>query len=328
MVKDHDECASKAMVRHKRVTLASLEKMLLEDVEEADLFGYPSREAFVEDHPDGEADPFGYKMDLGRKGSASKSPKEESTILEAKKDKNKEKKKKIVPLKQYSSSNEIIVAKTAKDVARLCVLLRQAVDNDLSRRGTCTSAVGLDVEYCTLEEDIRDNLPAMLQIAAPGGPSGLIWLDKLNEHGRLLFTDPQLEPLFSLLSDASVLKVGVGVLADAKNLAAWCGETNPQLVGSLIGGVTELSSLPDPRIRDKISLRVLCQRVLGQNLPKRKYHGKKQGCESKKAFWRADQLTKDMKMYAAHDASCALDIWFHANKEAHGAASTNVTFAK
>ena len=63
--------------------------------------------------------------------------------------------------------------------------------------------LGLDVEFATLENDLR-MLPAMLQLAWPG-QVGLIWLDKLPDHGHGLLQSSA--SLKSILSDPSILKV-------------------------------------------------------------------------------------------------------------------------
>lgn len=59
----------------------------------------------------------------------------------------------------------------------------------------------------------------------------------------------------------------------------------------------------------------MCEIVLECNLPKMKEKNagknkrrRKQGKRVKTSHWRGD-LTKEMKQYAADDASCAIDIW-------------------
>ena len=49
--------------------------------------------------------------------------------------------------------------------------------------------------------------------------------------------------------------------------------------------------------------------VLGRTLPKRKHKGKKGAKESKRAHWRAKELSPEMKQYAAADAAAGLAVW-------------------
>jgi len=114
----------------------------------------------------------------------------------------------------YASASEVVVARTPGQVRALVVQLRRSLAaasaaaasaSSISHKtnndgGGCApaawprrhhQALGFDVEYCSLEMDIRNDLPAMLQLAAPGGPVGLIWLDKLPDRGRGIFTDPE-----------------------------------------------------------------------------------------------------------------------------------------
>ena len=64
-----------------------------------------------------------------------------------------EKKKK---LNQYTSGREVVVARTAEQVSRLCERLRESVEASRAMHGCDAAVMGLDVEYCTLEYDIRD----------------------------------------------------------------------------------------------------------------------------------------------------------------------------
>ena len=126
------------------------------------------------------------------------------------------------------------------------------------------------MEYCSLELDIRDGLPAMLQLAAPGGPVVLIWLDKLQDHGRRILVEPECAPLAGLLADPSIHKVGVSIQSDCTRLAEWWGDYGDPLFE--FRGVKDLRSLPDPRLHGA-SLKEMCTRVLGRTLPKRKFKG-------------------------------------------------------
>ena len=190
-----------------------------------------------------------------------------------------------------------------------------------------TRADGFDVEYCSLGIDIRGNLPAMLRLASPGhnGPVGLIWLDKFPNHGKDMIgrqhETPGHKELFSILRDSSNPKVGVGSSLDARNLVAWWGMTIPGY-----GGLVDLEDEVfcgqiDPQLNVD-SLKDLCASVLQKNLPKIKEKNRvknkakrKAGHIVKTSHWRRDDLTKEMKIYAAADASASIDIWLHLQQQ-------------
>ena len=171
-------------------------------------------------------------------------------------------------------------------------------------------------------------LPAVLTLASTDH-AWLIWLDKFDSHGReLLSTCPALA---AMLADASVLKVGVGSTSDAMKLLRWSPAHRSAAVEP-IRGIVDLNSLdltsmgggadgdafsmPTER-----SLNGWCEAVLGRTLPKRKHKGTKQSKAAKKAHWRAPQLTKDMKEYAASDAAAGLALWQTLMKNARGDAA-------
>lgn len=83
-----------------------------------------------------------------------------------------------------------------------------------------------NAKHCSLDVDVRNNLPAMLQ-----PPVGLIWLDEFPNHGL----DPIVqqnkvlghgEPLL-ILEELNILKVKPGVSKNARHLAAQQGIANP-----------------------------------------------------------------------------------------------------
>jgi hypothetical protein len=171
----------------------------------------------------------------------------------------------------------------------------------------------------------------MLQLASPIPNSvvGLIWLDKFPDHGRGMLSDDNAQPLLEILSDSSILKVGVGSTADAEHLASWWGINDKDYVSDYIAGVVELSDEIEDELFDReAGLVGLCEQILGRTLRKRKHKPsgrqqklKKQGKPHRTAHWRVppNQITKDMKMYAAHDASSGIDVWMtmkKLNKEA------------
>uniref|UniRef100_A0A7S4J1T0 HTH La-type RNA-binding domain-containing protein n=1 Tax=Odontella aurita TaxID=265563 RepID=A0A7S4J1T0_9STRA len=220
-------------------------------------------------------------------------------------------------LKRYSSCRQIHLVKNSERLKCFCKNLRQSVGR------TTTKAIGFDVEYCTLEMDIRNTLPAMLQIASPepNGPVGLIWLDKFPNHGRDLISDDGCKDLISILSDHQILKVGPAVSKDAKNLANWWGITESNYVGYYFSGLADLDNELDSRLTGK-SLQDMCADVLERNLPKVKEKGAKSKKEKRKkgrgvktSHWRRNDLTNEMKKYAADDASCAIEVWIKVQEE-------------
>jgi hypothetical protein len=179
-------------------------------------------------------------------------------------------------------------------------------------------AVACDVEYCTLEYDIRNTLPALIQLSGPtpSGPVGLIWLDKFPDHGRDLLTNPDYAPLVSLFSDPKLLKVGVSLTSDTINLAKWCGIDEKSDADFFFSGIVNIEREIDFEIGSEKSLKALAQSVLQRNLPKIK--GKRRSEKDRihrkpTAHWRTNNLTDAMKMYAVNDVSCAIDIWLKMN---------------
>ena len=240
--------------------------------------------------------------------------------------KTKQKNKKSSNLKDYSTNRKTVLIskpqKLAKFFERFKVDMHKALS--LNNGDPNASAVGFDVEYATLELDIRNTLPAMVQIAGPTADSeiGLIWLDKFPDHGRGILADESSRPLIDLLSDASILKVGVGANKDANHLAAWWGITDRSYVGDFIAGTIDLEDEVEEQNESATfkerSLAQLCETVLGCRLPKQKqrlnYRNKqlkRMGMRHPTAHWRipSGNITKQMKDYAAHDAASGIDIW-------------------
>ena len=232
----------------------------------------------------------------------------------------KPKKNKTTNLRKYSSERIVRVIKNAKQLNAFCRDLNESLNSNNTKDDVGDSrAVGFDVEYCSLEMDIRGTLPAMLQLASPNpkGPVGLIWLDKFPNHGKDMIGDPKYEDLLSILSSPDISKVGVGVTKDAKHLAAWWGISDNDHIDYYFSGMTDLESEFDDRVNEK-TLQDMCESVLGRRLPKMKEQNakknkkkRKKGKKVKTSHWRRDDLTKDMKDYAADDASCSIDVWQH-----------------
>ena len=134
-------------------------------------------------------------------------------------------------LPKYTSQRKVHVIKNPAQLRAFCIKLKKSLErystssansnNNTNATTTKTTAIGFDVEYCTLEMDIRNTLPAMLQLASPQGDQagivGLIWLDKFPDFGRQVMnnsgdsnSDDSYADLLSILSDPHILKVGVG----------------------------------------------------------------------------------------------------------------------
>ena len=224
-------------------------------------------------------------------------------------------------LKKYSSNREISIIKNEKQLTSFCKKLNCLIERDGS------DAIGFDVEYCSLEEDIRLTLPAMITLSSsdPNGIVGLIWLDKFPNHGKdMLGGDPDCSDLLEMLGDSSISKVGVGTTKDAKHLAAWWGINDHEFASIYLSGMVDMEEMMDnDKLWDK-SLQDMCEVVLDRHLPKmkeRNARGKRnrreRGKRVKTSHWRRGELTKDMKQYAADDASSAIDTWnkAHLNNE-------------
>eukprot|EP00977_Amphora_coffeiformis_P005498 scaffold1168_cov167-Amphora_coffeaeformis.AAC.31 len=285
-----------ALVRHKRVSLAFVRTM-----ETMDGVG---DNVYDDDDDDTNADA------------------NDSTISRG----NKTKQKASSNMQNYSTNRNVVLISTPKKLANFCERLKSNLQRAslLNNGDPDASAIGFDVEYCTLELDIRSTLPAMLQLAGPTADSqvGLIWLDKFPDHGRGMLADESARPLVNLLSDASILKVGVGAPKDAIHLAAWWGITDRDYVGDFIAGAIDLADEVDDddergESKEK-SLASLCEAVLERRLPKRKAkrsyankQRKRRGLKTPTAHWRVPQshITAEMKDYAANDAASGIDIW-------------------
>lgn len=214
-------------------------------------------------------------------------------------------------LPKYRSHKKIIVIRNPNQLPGLCDNIRQSINKSVGDYNTTDASVlGLDVEFATLELDIRPTLPAMMQLSAPDGPVGLIWLDKLPDHGRGVLHDPVYAPLTNLLVDPTIVKVGMSIHSDAKYLAAWWGINDNDYVQHFFSNLQDLRDMPElsdcfTGNDEKTGLVAACATVLKKGLRKRKTTEKNR----KISHWRAPELTTDMKQYAANDASVAVDVW-------------------
>ena len=227
--------------------------------------------------------------------------------------------------KRYSTERSVHIVKKASQLPAVCKDLdastrafakRMAGNDNNGQDNAC--AIGMDVEYCTLEFDIRNTLPALIQLSSPDpeGPVVLIWIDKFPDHGKTMLSDADCGPLIELLSDPTLLKVGVGVTKDADHLAKWWDLTkkDKQLV---FGGLAEIAD----ETGKAYSLQELCYSKLGLKLlkmkdldAKKKRDRKRKGKRVKTSHWRVQGMTPDMRQYAVNDAACSIDVW----KEIHG----------
>jgi hypothetical protein len=221
-------------------------------------------------------------------------------------------KRKQTRLPKYRTSKKIVVVRDPDQLLVLCEEIRQSIEKSVSDYNSREASVlGLDVEFATLDLDIRPTLPAMMQLSAPEGPIGLIWLDKFPEHGRSILRDTIYAPLTSLLADPNICKVGASIHTDAKHLAAWWGISDKDYVHHFFSNLHDLNEIPLlldclPTGGDqKAGLVEACAAVLKKDLWKKKTSK----TNKNKSHWRAPELTNDMKQYAANDASVAVDVW-------------------
>jgi hypothetical protein len=208
----------------------------------------------------------------------------------------------------FNSKRKVIVARSPNDIAPLCMKLTKSIKQ--SGPNSFPLVLGMDVEYATLELDIRGDLPAMLQLASPDptGPVGLFWLDKLPNHGKSILHDGEAyKPLLSILASSDIEKVGVGLTSDVRHLLDWWGVSDaatysPYFIANTVD-ISEVYS-SDTRVADR-SLQEMCESVLQLHLRKRKSISR----NKKRSHWRAEVLTKQMKEYAANDAACAVEVY-------------------
>lgn len=236
----------------------------------------------------------------------------------------KEKPTKPPPKPHFRFDGAVTVARTVAQVEAACKRIRARVAKlatppaepppraaeeraDAASSAASLAAVGFDVEFATLEYDLSSP-PAMLTLATDTHAT-LIWLDKLgSDHGRSVLQ--QSPSLAALLADAALLKVGVGTKRDARKLLLWWKSSAPKMRGVLeLNSLRAAPELPGAELYREKSLAQWCEAVLGRTLPKRKHKGKKGAKESKRAHWRAKELSPEMKQYAAADAAAGLAVW-------------------
>jgi len=215
----------------------------------------------------------------------------------------------------FRHDGEVAVAATHAEADALAV--RLAAQLDVAGR-SWPAALGFDIEYGAMEGSGRWHPPALLQLAAPRGLVGVVWLDRLPELGRRLFACAP--ALTALLTEPGVLKVGVGSVADAQALVDFAGEPT-----TVLPGVLDLNDLP-PGVaaaagmgfqldgRFQRCLAGWCRELLGAKLLKRKRRSIGAAASAPPPHgggWRpeAGPLPLDLLTYAAEDAAAALGVW-------------------
>jgi hypothetical protein len=289
-----------ALVRHKRVTFEYLQELSRPIVDVSD-------ESFDESMYDGYSNSFVEEWDHEWDGG-----------LDEVDDAPKQKPAKNI-MKQYGivKSRQVVLIQSPEKLKNFCDMLTASVRKNVAAHGGDPnfSAIGFDVEYCSLELDIRNTLPAMIQLAGPGdkAPVGLIWLDKFPNHGRDVIGMEKCKPLLDILANYEILKVGVGASKDVKHLAEWWGINDGKFIDYYFAGIIDLEY--EGNTKDK-SLAEMCKSILNKSLPKSKEKlsknqkkKKKAGRRTPTAHWRRKDITKEMKEYAANDAACGIDVW-------------------
>ena len=310
-----------AFVRHRRVTLefiAMIEQEIYqnslensdddEDAENIDVYDSmdPEREFF--------APYYDEEPQAVRKRRTSKT----DTVDDNDQDTKENEVVEVKTYKNYGSSRPVTVITTASELRSFCSKLVQSAQTNLTDHNNDPNAyaVGMDVEYCSLELDIRNNLPAMIQLCGPtktDGPVGLIWIDRFPDHGRDLLTNAHAyEPLLKIFADPKLLKVGVSLSYDTLNIARWCGITEKKDVEYFFSGIVNIDEIQDnDNVRNK-SLQAMAELVLHRNLPKIKGYRRSLKDRIRRAptaHWRNDNITGLMKSYAANDVACSIDVW-------------------
>lgn len=295
-----------AFVRHRRVTLQYIELIEYEIRQEQQEY----QEAMKKYEKYYTQNPNAVFMDaekwLLKNGEvATKSPNE----------------KKNMGLEEFTTKREVVVLRSAKGLEKFCNDLVRSARATAAKHGENSKAcaIGFDAEYCSLELDIRNTLPAMIQLSAPieTGPVGLLWLDKFPDHGRDVLTNAAYAPLTALLADSTILKVGVSASFDVQHLARWWSIDDKKYIGHFFSGIVDIEEELDENVNGK-SLQEMAELVMQRRLSKmkekkRRNDNPRQRRKTPTAHWRTDHLTDRMKTYAVNDAACAVDVWMKIN---------------
>jgi ribonuclease D len=171
------------------------------------------------------------------------------------------------------------------------------------------------VEYATVDKGGK-SLPALLSLCNSSRVC-LLWIDKLSDKG---FKFDSLPPsLADLLQDQSIMKVGSGIVHDARSLMdTW---RSAKLTDSLppqsfnIQGLVEISEIDQLEFQDELrrlraldimGIQAMTIASLGRRLKKQKVSRKD---DEKRSHWRAKSMTETMTLYAAEDVYAGLKIY-------------------
>ncbi|PIK36013.1 putative exonuclease 3'-5' domain-containing protein 2 [Apostichopus japonicus] len=152
--------------------------------------------------------------------------------------------------------------------------------------------LGMDCEWTTSDHSQKANPVALLQLATPKGLCVLFRLCKIRGH-------KELQGLGKILNDRSILKVGVGILSDAKKLAQDYGFSTK---GCIDLRHLALRHLPRGHSVTGGSLAELARVCLNYDLDK--LSGIR--CSN----WDSHDFTPEQVRYAAMDACVGLAIFY------------------
>ena len=242
--------------------------------------------------------------------------------LYKKKNENENKKKVFRSLPKYNHSRKVHISNTVKQVNT--AMKRIQKEAHANKNIHDCAVISFDVEYATIEQH-GPRLPAVLLFSI-GRHVDIVQLDKLPGRGLILNMVPT--GILDILKDPKIIKVGNGVVKDAKILLdSWRNpdnqvnddrdlnhphQPNSFCISGLVEIVTLLNSDESGRInQDLTSLQSLCQTHLNRKLSKKKITGAKGSKESKRSHWRAKNFTPQMITYAAEDVAVVLDLYNH-----------------
>lgn len=201
------------------------------------------------------------------------------------------------------TKNAIVVITTASESDEAVAHIRAELQL-LTQEGrtiisdTSFQFVGMDTETRPkFNKGGKEHPPALLQIATP--TTAYLFRLAFVQGNRYIHKgiDSTMTPsLIDLLSDNNIIKVGVGIHADIKELNRTYGQSTCGDGSSYLDLATPVA-LKWPRIR-RVGLRNLTATVLGYKLSK----------AQQMKNWECERLTQAMMMYAASDAFVALDL--------------------
>jgi ribonuclease D len=186
----------------------------------------------------------------------------------------------------YKFKGKVHVVKSLKDEKFAFESLMKDVETSsvLTQSGKKLFVIGLDTE--TQPEASKVNPPATLQLSTKN--HAIVY----HLTHKNFITDGQFPPqLKSILANKEILKVGVEVAVDARELLYSYGVS--------ISSVFDLNRIAPGK--ETLGLKRMALQYLDQDLEKGKYIT----CSN----WGREELTDLQKVYAAYDASVALEIF-------------------